>query len=128
AADQEGSWTWNPIIHQSEHVAPILPFADLYAEPAALGYPFHGSPSSWKDTSIILTNMGNATAYYTPAIQYSGGGGWLSFGGSHGPVPSGHVPTGCENWEVIGLRATGPVQEGYYQANVSFTYESGTKV
>ena len=120
--------TDNPVKILTRACFNMATFQSLASTPAEVRYPFHTVPAGIKDTSIVLTNSGNVPAPYTTAITYLSGAGWLAFGGTQGPSPSGSVTAGAVNTELIGLRATGPASEGFYQAEVKFTYNSPSVV
>ena len=124
----QGAATDNPIKSMSLGCFNMVTFQSLSAAPSEVRYPFHTAPAGIKDTAVLLTNLGNIPSPHTSAISYISGSGWLAFGGTQGPVPAGTVPVGSPNTENIGLRATGPGAQGLYQATVTFTYDSGTKV
>ncbi len=123
----QGAATDNPIKVMSIGCFNMVTFQNLTAAPSEVRYPFHTVPAGIKDTAVVLTNFGNIASPHTSVISYISGSGWLAFGGTQGPAPTGTVPVGVPNTENIGLRATGPGAQGLYQATVTFTYDSGTK-
>ena len=127
-ATPQGVATDNPVKAMSLGCFNMVTFQSLTVGPTEIRYPFHTAPAGIKDTAVLLTNFGNIPSPHTSAISYISGSGWLAFGGTQGPTPVGTVPAGCPNTENIGLRATGPGAQGLYQATVTFTYDSGTKV
>ncbi len=123
-----GTATNNPVKALNVGCFNMTQFRDLSSDPVSFVYPFHTVPSGNTDTSFTVTNAGNVSVPYTFNIAYVSGSGWLQTGAYNGgAAQSGTVPFPA-NLEKIGLRATGPVAQGFYQANITFTYDTPTKV
>ncbi len=127
SVNTNGTTTNNPIKALNVGCFAMTQFRELSSSPTSFVYPFRTTPGGTRDTSFTLTNAGNVSVPYTWAINYVSGSGWLADGAFNGGAAhSGTVPFPA-NLEKIGLRATGPGAQGFYQANIVMTYESGTK-
>lgn len=121
-AYSEGTWTLNEVMNLSHPCFATESYSHLVIEPTEFRYPLHTAPGQQLDTFLVLTNTGNAVANYTRGINFQHGANWLVFP-NH--PPNGSVPVGCINLDTLEIRLIGPAAEGFYQANVAFTYSDG---
>ncbi len=123
AVYSEGSWTFNAVMNLSYPCFGTVSYSNLDADPAEFRYPFHALPAATLDTFLIMSNSGNIAANYTRSVHNISGSGWLGF--PYDP-PAAAVPVGCIYFDTLLMRITAPAVEGFYQAEVSFTYFDGS--
>jgi hypothetical protein len=113
--------TYSPVMFLSHGCFPMDTYRFLTATPSGLTYPIlHAAPTMQANTTLTLTNAGNATANWTNVITYNIGSGWLNLSAA------GAVTAGCTNSQTLNVTAGPIANEGYYSATITFTYQGPT--
>ncbi|MFH2056519.1 MAG: hypothetical protein ABIJ61_11210, partial [bacterium] len=116
----EGTAQEDPMMFYVHECFDMETYVYLSAKPNSFGYPFSTAPGVPTDTSFVLQNSGNTTAFWNSSISYTAGSGWLQL------IPSsGSVAAGCDNTAGVDLTATGPGTEGLYEATITINYGTG---